>query len=255
MKFAFSLISFFIISLFASGQCQIDTSITHNEVGIYPDSATGLPHAITGQAYLTDIQVKVGVDTTFTDPITGLTFPAIIDSIVILNVFGLPSGFTYSCNPANCNFPGGSDGCISLQGLPPSPSMVGVYPLVVQLRGYGTVFSVPQSITQNDSDYVIVIDSTTGIGKIDRIQFSTGQNQPNPARGITNIPVTLLHPEHLTLSIFNILGEVVLTNNYSFQRGRFFIPVDVKKMQPGIYYYSVSNGKNSITKRMIISDL
>jgi hypothetical protein len=252
------IFTFFICLIFsgfyASSQCIPDTNITHNDVGIYPDSATGLPHALTGQPYSTVIQIKVGVDTTFRDPITGLTLPAVIDSIKILNVTGLPSGFTYSCTPSNCVFAGGSDACILLQGPSPSIGMVGIYPIVVQLRGYGTVFGTPQTVNQNDSDYAITIDSTTAIGTIDRNTFSVGQNQPNPAKSYTNIPVAFLRAEKITFTLSNLLGVKVITGSFTFQRGKSFIPVDVHDLQPGIYIYTVSNGRNSLTRRMIISN-
>jgi Secretion system C-terminal sorting domain len=254
MRLFTAFICLILSGLFASGQCIPDTNVTHNDVGIYPDSATGLPHALTGQPYSTEIQVKVGVDTTFTDPVSGLTLPATIDSIKILNVTGLPSGFTYSCTPSNCTFPGGSDACISLQGPSPTVNMVGFYPIVVQLRGFGKVFGTPQTINQNDSDYAITIDSTTGIGTIERNTFSIGQNQPNPAKSYTSIPVSFLRNEQITFTLSNLLGVKVITGNFSFQRGKSFIPVDLHGIQPGIYIYTVSNGRNSLTRRMIISN-
>lgn len=254
MRIITAFICLILSGLYASGQCIPDTNITHNDVGIYPDSATGLPHALTGQPYSTVIQIKVGVDTTFVDPITGFTLPAIIDSIKIINVTGLPSGFSYSCTPSNCVFPGGSDACISLQGPSPSSNMVGLYPIVVQLRGFGTVFGTPQIINQNDSDYAITIDSTTGIGMIDRNTFTVGQNQPNPAKTYTNIPVAFLRNEQITFTLSNLLGVKVTSGNFTFQRGKSFIPVDLHGLQPGIYIYTVSNGRNYITRRMIISN-
>jgi len=240
-----------IFSAFAAwSQCTPDTNITHGEIGIYPDSATGLPHAITNMPYNTVIQVKVGTDTlvSVTPPVS-----AHIVSIDITNVLGLPTGFSYTCNPSNCSFPGGSDACINITGLPPSASMMGPYPLVVELTVHATIIGIPQTQTVNDSDYTLYIDSTTGIATIERNNFSVGQNQPNPAKFTTNIPVTLMHADQLSLTISNLIGEKIITGTYDFQRGRNLIPVDLHGVQEGIYIYTISNGRNSITKRMIIS--
>src|SRR4051812_1294579 len=113
--------------LYSYAQCIPDTSITHNEAGIYPDSATGLPHAVVGVAYSTVIQLKVLTDT------SGVT----VDSIDITNVTGLPAGFTYQCTPSSCHFPGGSDACILLTGPAPTVAMAGqIYPLTVNATLY-----------------------------------------------------------------------------------------------------------------------
>ena len=108
----------FAFSNSSIAQCVPDTAITHNVPGIYPDSATGLPHSYVGLAYLADIQVKVLTDTVY------LGFPATIDSIKINSVSGLPAGFTYDCTPSNCVFPGGSDACIQLTGAAPNSGMM-----------------------------------------------------------------------------------------------------------------------------------
>src|SRR5438046_195158 len=88
-------------------QCVPDTSITHNDPGVYPDSATNLPHAIVGIPYSTVIQLKVLTDTT--TMIGPITVPVTIDSIIATNVSGLPAGYTYNCTPSTCVFLGGSD--------------------------------------------------------------------------------------------------------------------------------------------------
>jgi hypothetical protein len=76
-------------------QCTPNTAIT--TPGIFPDSATGLSPAVTGQLYTQVMQLRVPVDTvTMIGPLP-VTVPII--SIELLSFAGLPAGLTYSCNP------------------------------------------------------------------------------------------------------------------------------------------------------------
>jgi hypothetical protein len=237
----------FVLSVFNSfGQCIPDSGITHNTPGIYPDSATGLPHAITGQPYSTVIQINVRPDTTI------LGLPAVIDSVNIEDVAGLPPGFTYSCSPSNCSFPGGTNGCISLNGT--APATTGIYPLVVRLRAYGSILGTPSSLADSSDDYRIVVDSTTGIGTLDKSVFNAYQNTPNPAKESTTIPVVLAHSSRVSLKVANIIGKVVLKKDYDLQRGKSNVEIDLRGMLPGIYLYTLTDGANTVTRRMIISN-
>lgn len=248
MKFFSSLIFLVMSNMITWGQCIPDTSITHNRPGTYPDTITGLPHAFTGQAYSTVIQVKVLTDSTS----GGLT--GIIDSIVIENVTGLPTGFSFTCTPSGCSFPGGSDGCITLSGAPPTILMVGTYPLVVQSTIYFKVFSTPQTFLNNITGYSIIIDTTTGLSALEKVNFSAGQNIPNPAKDFTLVPVFLSHPGEVSLTVVNLIGKKVLSHTFYLQKGKTNIPLDLYGLQPGIYLYSFSNGINNVTRRMIISN-
>src|SRR4051812_39289901 len=90
-------------SLFA--QCSIDNTIT--QPGYYPSCSIGLPHDTVGQAYSTVLQVRVLTDTNVV--IFGSSQHATIDSVVLNDVKGLPSGFSFVTNPATRSFPGGSN--------------------------------------------------------------------------------------------------------------------------------------------------
>ena len=231
-----------------SGQCVPDTNITHNSPGTYPDTITGLPHSYVGQVYSTVIQVKVLTDSTI-GSLTG-----IVDSIVIENVSVLPSGFTYSCTPSGCSFPGGSDGCITLTGVAPTSQMIGTYPLIVESTIYFKIFGTPQTLQNNITGYSINIDATTGISAFDKFHFGVGQNSPNPSKDFTLIPITLSQSDEVSLTIVNLIGKKVLSHTYNLQKGKTNISLDLHSLQPGIYLYTVSNGATSVSKRMIISN-
>lgn len=238
----------FAISNSGFAQCVPDTSITHNDPGIYPDSATGLPHAYVGLSYLADIQVKVLTDTTY------MGFPATIDSIIINSVSGLPAGFSYSCTPSNCIFPGGSNACIQLTGAAPTSGMMGVYPLTVNMSIYGRAFGIPQTVLDTNDSYIIYIENNVGITPITNLNFTVGQSNPNPATTVTFIPVDVPRNVVVHFTVSNLLGKQVISHDVNLQKGSNSIPLNVLNLQPGIYLYNITYGGNSITRRMIVSE-
>lgn len=225
-------------------QCVPDASIT--ESGIFPDSATGLPHAYLGVPYSTDIQFRVPLDTVY----NGL--PAQIVSIAVASVTGLPPGFTYTCTPSNCTFPGNSNGCMLLQCA--NPTVTGAYPIVVNLTVSGTVFGFPQTIPATNDNYTIYVENNVGIISANSNTFSVGQNLPNPANGLTEIPVTMPVSGLVDLKVSDLIGKVVYSTRVAAQKGMNSIPVNTSAMRKGIYVYTVTTGANSISKRMIIAD-
>lgn len=248
MKFFTTLLLIISAINFSSGQCVPDSGITHNIPGTYPDSATGIPHAVVGLAYSTVIHANILTDTTVGP------FFAVIDSIVVENVTGLPTGFNYTCTPNTCGFPAGTNGCILLEGPAPTLGMVGSYPLVVNTRIYFKISGVPQNQADYIDDYILTIDSTTtGISSPEKIFFTAGQNIPNPARDHTLIPLTLQKSGEIKFTLTNLIGKRIIDRTFNLQKGKTNIPVDLHDLQPGIYIYTFSNGNNTIARRMIIS--
>ncbi|MFM7218444.1 MAG: T9SS type A sorting domain-containing protein [Bacteroidota bacterium] len=232
----------------ASAQCIPDTNITHNVNGIYPDSATGLPHAIVGVPYSTVIQMKVVRDTTY----NGL--PAVINTFTITGVTGLPAGWSYTCTPSSCVFPGGSDACILLVGPAPTVSQVGVYPFVVNLSVAGSVFGIPQTVPAAITQYTIYIDNPTGIGTpLPPSQFTVSEFSPNPMQFESRIRVGVMEPGDVRLELVDMLGNLVRQSTYQAQRGWNSYSVDVSDLRPGIYLAHLRSGKDHLVRRMIVN--
>lgn len=141
--------------------CTPDPQYVIEGPGVYPDSLVGLPPAYTCQAYSAVITVVVPYDTVIdlgSGPDT-----TIIDSAVLKSVDDLPPGFWYACEPPNCNFPGGTAGCIVLMGLA-SPSDTGVYIPVGNVLGYIDAYP-GLGLPFAKIDYYI-IDINTGGGPV-----------------------------------------------------------------------------------------
>jgi len=247
-KVFLSLIASGLLFFNSMGQCTPDTSITHNQVGIYPDSATGLPHAYVGSTYSTVIQMKVLVDS---NTIAGY---ATVDSVIITGVSGLPTGFNYYCTPSTCHFPGGSDACIQLEGAAPTTPMIGTYPIVVNVTAYGHLSGFPVSLPTNISRYSIVIEQSVGITSLSYAKFEVSQNIPNPFNRSSDISFISPTTDIVMLKISNLLGKTVYTKSLHAQKGMNKISLSSSDFDPGIYIYTISSGSNSITRRMIVSN-
>jgi len=246
-----------LISLIAwkgYSQCTPDTSI--HTVGIKPDSATNLPHAIVGIAYSTVMQVKVPHDSTIiymSNP-TNIT----IDSFVLTQFTGLPPGYNYSCNPNSCVFPQSSNGCILIQGPAPLASQAGmIYPLQAVVVGYGYVTAFPIfKVSQPDTInyYFIQVDANASVNQINGSKFTVSQNNPNPFSKTSLVEFYSPSNTLVTIKVANMLGSIVMNKSIWAQTGNNRYVLSAKDFEPGIYFYTLSTEKQTVTKRMVISN-
>ncbi|MEO8151339.1 MAG: T9SS type A sorting domain-containing protein [Bacteroidia bacterium] len=210
----------------ANAQCTPDGSIT--EPGIYPDTLTNLPPAFETASYGTSIQIRVLTDTTVSQGNVTVT------NITINSVIGMPAGFSYVCNPVNCAFPGGGNGCIYLSGNP-SAGSAGTYNVTVNATLNGLLFGfIPVSQAFTKTGYKIVIHAKptpnfsalpTTICKGDSVQFTDASSDlPNSWNwtftGGSPATSTLQNPKvkynagglkNVTLTVGNPAGSNTLT--------------------------------------------
>ncbi len=227
--------------------CTPDPNCTSSGGRICPDTITNLPHAQVGIAYSTTITVVVPTDTMVTNPIP---LTATIGDYTLDSVVGLPPGFTFQCNPANCVFPGGSTGCLVLESA--NPVAAGTFPLVVHVTANITA-PLPGSQQAEITGYKVVIDNTVGVEVVNENVFALAQNVPNPAFNVTNIRFTSPVNERIELNIYNTMGQIVYHQDIDAERGLNEIPVSVAELADGMYIYTVSNGKQLLNQRMIVA--
>ena len=65
-----------------------------------------------------------------------------IVSIEITSITGLPDGITWHCDKENCYYRGEEVGCITLEG---TTLEKGMYQLIVNLKGVGSVFGIKKN--------------------------------------------------------------------------------------------------------------
>lgn len=130
-----TLLSLLVLTCFFQVRAQVCSLDTFTVAGIYPDTLVNLPTGYANAAYGTVIQIRVFTDTMSVGGNVHVT------DITVNSVTGMPAGFTYACNPVNCAFPGGGNGCIYLSGNP-TLAQVGSYNLVVNVTLHGKLLNV-----------------------------------------------------------------------------------------------------------------
>lgn len=222
--------------------CTPDPNLT--SPGIRPDTVTNLPPAFTGVPYQAVISAFVPSDTTY----SGIT--AIIDSICVVNVLGLPSGFSWVTDkPSKC-WKGGQKGCMLISGVTYN---IGLYPLRIPLMIHGKLGGMPLSLPDTVRGYKINV--TTGIDEHESQTFFVEQVYPNPADNELIFDIYAIEPSKLNIVICNIIGQKVLSKDEFLKVGKNILSVDISFLNEGIYTYTLSVGKSSITKKLLIRRL
>ena len=84
-------------------------------------------------------------------------------------------------------------------------------------------------------------------------EFSLEQNYPNPFNPTTVIRYSLPVNGLVTLKVFDVLGEEIATLvNQNLSVGKFSIEWNADNVPSGIYFYKLSAGKSSKTKKMLL---
>ena len=83
--------------------------------------------------------------------------------------------------------------------------------------------------------------------------FTLSQNYPNPFNPSTKIEFNLAKSDKVDLSVYNNLGERVLTLlNKDLIAGNYSVDFNGTRLASGIYYYKLSAGNFVSTKKMIL---
>ncbi len=86
------------------------------------------------------------------------------------------------------------------------------------------------------------------------IEFSLEQNYPNPFNPSTNIKYSIPADGNVTLKVYDILGNEVITLVNGFkQAGTFDVMFDGSNLSSGVYYYRLTSGEMITTKKLMLT--
>ena len=109
------------------------------------------------------------------------------------------------------------------------------------------------------ADYGIIYHTATGGVNVTNISgevpesYSLGQNFPNPFNPRTKITFDLPNTDFVNIVVFDLLGrEVVTLVNEELNAGSYEINWDATGYTSGVYYYKMTTGNFSETKRMVM---
>jgi len=100
------------------------------------------------------------------------------------------------------------------------------------------------------------VDPSTAIGNLDGNtpdHFELSQNYPNPFNPTTQITFTLAEADYTTLTVHNILGQVVATLvNKQMTSGSHEVSFDAADISSGIYFYVLRSGQYMMQRKMVL---
>lgn len=83
--------------------------------------------------------------------------------------------------------------------------------------------------------------------------FALEQNYPNPFNPTTELSFVIGHVSFVNLRIFDMLGrEVATVVNKEMEPGGYTVQWDASNQRSGIYFYRLTAGKFSDTKKMLV---
>ncbi len=159
-----------------------------------------------------------------------------------------PGTITFTWNPSNVRTINNIQDSVAINAIVSSNVPVGTYTISVT----GTETGGPRVHTRT---YRLIV-GTTGIKKLSETanEFSLAQNYPNPFNPVTIIDYSLPKKSLVRLSVFDILGRevAVLVNNAVQNAGIYSEAFDASHLGSGVYYYRLSAGDFTETKKMLL---
>jgi hypothetical protein len=117
-------------------------------------------------------------------------------------------------------------------------------PVGVALGG----FDIPMSGLNQDPENTTSVSETGGVAT----EFRLEQNYPNPFNPSTVIRYALPSAGQVTLKIFNVLGQEVLTLVNGYQAaGTYSAVMDGRGLASGVYFYRLEAAAHVDVKQMV----
>ena len=217
---------------------------------------------------------------------------AFIEAFRINEVQGLPAGFSYIANSTIWTNGGSSpnftpvQGCVNILAAQSAiqtisdanPTGIDI-PLnvIVDAKISETDNAIANGLLGINNIWLSDLSTIPGIGAIEvggykiRIRpasdpdclnagtaeliapVSAKGNFPNPFVKNTSIQFNSDAAKAVNLSVSNMVGKVVYTSKLQASKGENNVNFTADQLTPGVYFYTISDGKNSVTRRMVVA--
>ena len=115
-------------------------------------------------------------------------------------------------------------------------------------------FNQYKFVPRTDSDFVNV--TLTGVAMSQQSlpqRYTVSQNFPNPFNPSTTIQFALPRSGHVTLKVYNLLGQEVSTLVDDVREaGNYTVRFDASRLASGVYFYRLQSGSFSVVKKMAL---
>ncbi len=251
-----ALLAFSVQTFAQTNPCIPNMELQDSLFGLWPDTIENLEEGEVNVYYEDYVQIKT--------PATAGEVPDVpeeysifsIDSIGLVEALGLPEGLEMSCSTPSCIYNGDEVGCVTIYG---TTTEGGVHDLTFVVDGWITVFGAVLAMSDvvgyvEIEGYKLIINGDgTSIDVVYANSFSVLQNTPNPVTDKTTIYYNVVNNQKVTLEVFNMLGTKIKSESLSATNGVNQIDLDASQYEAGIYFYTLSNGDQTISKRMIVA--
>ncbi len=266
-KLLLATLTFTLIGFAVQAQnCMPDPMLADTTAGVYPlpdpigsatsSLATGCVNTAYEQLFTTVVPDSITV------PVGGNELTVALISVEVLDITGLPDGITYSCEPDDCKFLTATTGCLVFTG---TPTTAGVFKPVVATEVATSLLTLtvnfptqPGEFEIFPGEYVINVlaagDAACPVSTENPLDDVLGvsQNVPNPFSGITNITIDSRTSGQFDFKVYSLLGEMVHSESFNLSTGENILTFDGTRLESGMYFYSIGQGVDLVTKRMVV---
>lgn len=252
----------------------------------YADNASGY-NATIDLKTLTDTSVTV----TLVAGGQPTTIVAYIEAFRVNAVSGMPTGFAYIPNASVWTNTGTSpnfqavQGCVSI--VASQATLQGIIATNPQGQDFPLTVTVDAKIKETDNmlanlvlankwlseintagiqaipvvGYTIKVrPSDSGAGcaplstnEITSSSFEALGNYPNPFNQSTEIRFNSGSRKDYSMQVRNMVGKLMMEKRITANRGLNTVTLKADQLIPGIYFYTITDGKQTITRKMVVS--
>lgn len=99
----------------------------------------------------------------------------------------------------------------------------------------------------------IAIAQTGGDASASEEASISVENYPNPFNPTTRISFTIPQKGNVKLRVFDLLGrEITILADGVYEAGKYEVSFDASSLPSGVYFYNLTTGSNTITKKMLL---
>jgi len=111
---------------------------------------------------------------------------------------------------------------------------------------------IAEGFFQAINTYITDVETGTGKSEIPS-NFRLYQNYPNPFNSDTTIEFSLKEPAHVTLKIYNMLGEELMTClSDQYSTGNYRYRLDAANLNSGMYFFKMDAGSHTAANRFLL---
>ena len=177
-----------------------------------------------------------------------------LKKIKIIAIDNLPAGLTWLTNASNAEFNVTNPStkyCIILSG---TPSISGTFLLKIKALYYtdysNGYIQAPEQI--EDLTVSITINSNLNSNlNASTNKFSYFDPEPNPFTTTTRIGFYAARAGWYELIVFDVVGNKLHNEKKVTQKGECYFDFTGIKLSRGVYFYSIQNGQDKITRQLI----